>query len=157
MNETEANFVVELCKYLNDKHNTKSIGVIAPYQRQVQYIKDLVQKSRLEKVDVGTVDGFQGREKDVILLSCVRAKNPKSDTIGFLSNRQRLNVSLTRAKYAMYIVCHTSSFRKDSNWNECIKNAVNRNLVFNCSFNQADVSNKSTSDFRQIFSSAIDV
>lgn len=59
------------------------------------------------------VDAFQGRQKDVIILSCVRA-SPMTDpntvkTIGFVANRQRLNVSLTRAKYAMYIVGHMNS------------------------------------------------
>ncbi len=159
LNETEANFVAELCKYLNKYHPDKSVGVIAPYQRQVLCIKDLIEKFRLENVDVGTVDGFQGREKDVILLSCVRAKNPKSDTIGFLSNRQRLNVSLTRAKHAMYIICHKNSFRKDVNWNECMTNASDRDLIFKCSFAQADLNhNASLSPFvNQLISSAIEL
>ena len=59
------------------------------------------------------VDAFQGRQKDVIILSCVRASamtDPNTvKTIGFVANRQRLNVSLTRAKYAMYIVGHMNS------------------------------------------------
>ncbi len=59
------------------------------------------------------VDAFQGRQKDVILLSCVRATQMTDQTttigIGFVANRQRLNVSLTRAKYAMYILGHMNS------------------------------------------------
>lgn len=59
------------------------------------------------------MDAFQGRQKDVILLSCVRATQMNDQTttvgIGFVANRQRLNVSLTRAKYAMYILGHVSS------------------------------------------------
>ena len=58
------------------------------------------------------VDAFQGRQKDVILLSCVRATqmtDVTTTTIGFVANRQRLNVSLTRAKYAMYILGHMNS------------------------------------------------
>lgn len=59
------------------------------------------------------VDAFQGRQKDVILLSCVRATQMTDSTtaigIGFVANRQRLNVSLTRAKYAMYVLGHMNS------------------------------------------------
>jgi senataxin len=154
MNPTEANFVLELCKYLNEKHPAKSIGVIAPYQCQVLYIRELTQKSKLDRIDVGTVDGFQGREKDIILLSCVRAKNPKSDTIGFLSNRQRLNVSLTRAKYALYIICHKNSFKKDANWNECIQNAIERNFIQTCSYTQADLNNEPC--IKQLFPAVIE-
>ena len=61
-----------------------------------------------------SVDAFQGRQKDVILLSCVRATQTTDSSttttgIGFVANRQRLNVSLTRAKYAMYILGHMAS------------------------------------------------
>jgi superfamily I DNA and/or RNA helicase len=66
-----------------------------------------------QKIEIGTVDAFQGRQKDVILLSCVRATQTIDPTttvaIGFVANRQRLNVSLTRAKYAMYILGHMNS------------------------------------------------
>jgi superfamily I DNA and/or RNA helicase len=77
-----------------------SVGIIAPYQHQVQYIKQLISErydkklyfkikyqnltfffSKLEKVEVGTVDSFQGREKDIILFSSVRANN--SNSIGY--------------------------------------------------------------------------
>jgi superfamily I DNA and/or RNA helicase len=59
------------------------------------------------------VDGFQGREKDIILLSTVRAhsKQEKRPTIGFVGDRRRLNVSLTRAKYGMYIIGHVESLK----------------------------------------------
>jgi len=58
---------------------------------------------------VGTVDSFQGREKDIVLLSSVRAND--DGKIGFLQNRQRLNVSITRSKYALYIFCHINSLK----------------------------------------------
>jgi superfamily I DNA and/or RNA helicase len=55
---------------------------------------------------VSTIDGFQGREKSIIILSCVRAPGNRSvgannDGIGFLRDKQRLNVAITRAKYAL--------------------------------------------------------
>lgn len=110
-NTAEATFVVELCRSLILRNIAEtSIGIITPYARQVQHIKDLFRDSNLSRVEVGTVDGYQGREKDVIIFSSVRA-NPNGD-VGFLSVRQRLNVSLTRAKYALYVVCNASTLRK---------------------------------------------
>jgi superfamily I DNA and/or RNA helicase len=59
------------------------------------------------------VDGFQGREKGIILLSTVRAhsEQEKRPTIGFVGDRRRLNVSLTRGKYGMYIIGHVKSLK----------------------------------------------
>jgi len=91
------------------------IGIITPYNYQVKLIEQrLIQRNlHQQKIDIGTVDAFQGRQKDVMLLSCVRATQVNDLTttigIGFVANRQRLNVSLTRAKYAMYILGHMNS------------------------------------------------
>jgi len=73
--------VLEHCKELGKKHPNHNIGIITPYQKQVQYLRELLNKSGLDKVECGTVDGYQGREKDIILFSTVRANNP-SNTIG---------------------------------------------------------------------------
>jgi len=53
------------------------------------------------------VDGFQGQEKDVIIMSCVRANTSKK--IGFVDNEKRMNVSITRAKYALFVFGHAST------------------------------------------------
>jgi regulator of nonsense transcripts 1 len=87
------------------------IGVITPYEGQRAYIQSILDKHEranlLRDVDVSSVDGFQGREKDYIILSCVRS-NAKSG-IGFLDDARRMNVSITRAKFGL-ICCGNAHF-----------------------------------------------
>ena len=84
------------------------IGVITPYEGQRAYIVQYMQfnggmsQKLYEQLEVGCVDAFQGREKDFIILSCVRSNEHQG--IGFLNDARRLNVSLTRAKYGMIII-----------------------------------------------------
>lgn len=75
-----------------------SIGVITPYADQVDRIQELLDDS----VEVDTVDGFQGREKDVIILSLTRSN--EDDRIGFLDDERRLNVAMTRAREKLVVV-----------------------------------------------------
>ena len=69
---------------------------------------------KLDDVEVKTVDGYQGREKEVIIFSCVRS-NPEQN-IGFLSEMRRLNVALTRAKRGLIVIGDPSTLRGDKNW-----------------------------------------
>ncbi len=95
-NEKEAEIVFDLIKELSKMGlKDEDMGVISPYLSQVKRIKLLL--SQIESlVEVKSVDGFQGREKEVILISFVRS-NPNGE-IGFLKDLRRLNVALTRAK-----------------------------------------------------------
>merc|ERR1712118_518763 len=70
-----------------------------------------------QHIEVKTVDGFQGREKDVIIFSCVRCFN----TLGFLTDHRRLNVALTRAKKALIVVGCGNLLRQDPTWASWIK------------------------------------
>jgi senataxin len=79
-----------------------SIGIISPYNAQVYEIQEKVkQYTRVSNSDfsvsVRSVDGFQGGEEDIIIISTVRSNG--SGKVGFLSNRQRTNVAMTRARY----------------------------------------------------------
>jgi hypothetical protein len=82
--------------------------VITPYEGQRSYIVTYMQfngslkKELYKDVEVASVDAFQGREKDYIILSCVRSNEHQG--IGFLSDPRRLNVALTRAKYGVVIL-----------------------------------------------------
>lgn len=79
-----------------------SIGVISPYKAQIYEIQEKVKHYSLASdsdfsVSVRSVDGFQGGEEDIIMISTVRSNH--TGNVGFLSNRQRANVALTRARY----------------------------------------------------------
>ena len=84
------------------------IGIITPYEGQKSYVINYMQsngslrKDLYEDVEVGIVEAFQGREKDYIILSCVRSNEHQE--IGFLDDPGRLNVALTRAKYGIVII-----------------------------------------------------
>ena len=86
-------------RYINVGLDPTDIGIISPYKDQADLIKDRVKHEDLE---VDTVDGFQGREKEVIILSLTRSN--ENGTIGFLKDLRRLNVSLTRAKRKLIVL-----------------------------------------------------
>ncbi len=97
-NPEEAKLVKKLVEELKEIGvPAKDIGVITPYKDHEDYLKEL-----LPDVEVKTVDGFQGREKEVIIISLVRS-NPDEE-IGFLEDLRRLNVALTRAKRKLILV-----------------------------------------------------
>ena len=82
-------------------------GVISPYRAQVHYLRHLLKKEPFFRpcrrlITVHTVDGFQGQERDVIMISLVRA-NEKGQ-IGFLRDLRRMNVAITRARMKLLIL-----------------------------------------------------
>jgi regulator of nonsense transcripts 1 len=95
-------------KFLRAGITPHQIGVITPYEGQRAYIAHCMQfngplrKELYNDIEVASVDAFQGREKDYIILSCVRSNEHQG--IGFLNSPRRLNVALTRAKYGMVIL-----------------------------------------------------
>ena len=91
-----------------------SIGVIAPYRAQINYLKDAVEDNEVlndlllrRRLSVGTVDSFQGQERDIIAISLTRS-NPQRE-IGFLSDIRRMNVGMTRARRKLLMVGDSST------------------------------------------------
>jgi superfamily I DNA and/or RNA helicase len=112
LNRPEAVVVAQLVSELLAAGNAKStIGVITPYASQVRLLKSFTRGAGgapapgdTSEVEVSSVDGFQGREKEIIIFSCVRAN--QNHSLGFLADPRRINVSITRAKSALIVCGH---------------------------------------------------
>lgn len=95
------------------------IGIISPYKAQVKAIQGRLAAalpSASERIDVNTIDGFQGREKDVIIFSTVRTSLGKKNRIGFVADERRVNVGLTRARCSLLVVGQRRVLQHDENW-----------------------------------------
>jgi len=141
-NEEEARRIISLVTIMlneNGGHNmdSSSIGIVTPYTGQVELIKSIMStdvdfkkaaNSLLIPIEVKSVDGYQGRERDIIIFSCVRSN--RSGSIGFLTDWRRMNVALTRAKSALVVFGdvetlvegdkHWAAFAKWCKGNNCI-------------------------------------
>lgn len=113
------------------------IGVIAPYKSQVIHIKQRLKEVLPEtaaNVDVNTIDGFQGREKDVIIFSTVRSVTGKDRArIGFVADERRINVGLTRARCSLIIVGQRKALEKDLYWGSLLRTVSERGCATQCS------------------------
>jgi senataxin len=127
-NEKEALVVHKLCHMLVDhlqqyrlENNcslnlqsqiSKSIAIMTPYRDQVRFLQSCDLPAGIE---IMTIDGAQGKEKDIIIYSCVRNND---EDIGFLNDKRRLNVALTRAREALYVIGNIKQFARNAE-NEC--------------------------------------
>lgn len=99
--------IVKLIKEKRKDISSRNIGIITHYKAQKTMIQKDLEKEFAKKgpAEVDTVDAFQGRQKDCIIVTCVRASAVQG-SIGFLASLQRLNVTITRAKYSLFILGH---------------------------------------------------
>ncbi|NAT10851.1 IGHMBP2 family helicase [ANME-1 cluster archaeon AG-394-G06] len=108
-NPGEAKLVKDVAeRLLNRGIRPEDIAVISPYDDQVALIKRML---HVEGLEIKTVDGFQGREKEVVIVSFVRSN--KSGTIGFLKDLRRLNVSITRAKRKLVLIGDSNTLESE--------------------------------------------
>ena len=109
-NPCERDHILVICQTINKANfvKTQDIAVISPYRKQVIMLREELDKVGLNRIAVNTVDGFQGQEREIVILSCVRGPNERK-TIGFLRHPQRMNVALTRAKQSLIILGHVPS------------------------------------------------
>ncbi|KAL6506041.1 hypothetical protein OROHE_022760 [Orobanche hederae] len=113
LNEGEASVAIAHARRLVESGvQAGNIGIIAPYAAQVVLLKMLRSKEeKLKDTEISTVDGFQGREKEAIIISMVRSNSKKE--VGFLSDRRRMNVAVTRARRQCSIICDTDTVSGD--------------------------------------------
>ncbi|KAG2241693.1 hypothetical protein Bca52824_090266 [Brassica carinata] len=132
-NIDEARFCVGL--YMHLQRTLKSlgggkvsVGVITPYKLQLKCLKmefgNALGQDEVKEIYINTVDAFQGQERDVIIMSCVRASN---HGVGFVADIRRMNVALTRAKRALWVMGNASALMKCEDWAALITDARERN------------------------------
>ena len=107
--------------YINAGISEDDIGIISPYADQVKIIQEMT------PVEVKTVDGFQGREKEIIIISTVRSN--ENGNIGFLKDLRRLNVAITRAKRKLIIIGNTNTLKDNPTYERLIQFCEDRNLL----------------------------
>ncbi|KAG8447592.1 hypothetical protein GDO86_014918 [Hymenochirus boettgeri] len=123
--------LIKLIKSRMKEFSFRNIGVITPYRAQKMMIINELRKAfgnDNRPCEVDTVDGFQGRQKDCIIVTCVRA-NSSQGGIGFLASRQRLNVTITRAKFSLFILGSLRTLMENNDWNHLIQDAQKRGAL----------------------------
>ncbi|RAL50676.1 hypothetical protein DM860_015823 [Cuscuta australis] len=125
LNRTEAAHVEKIVTtFLKSGVVPSQIGVITPYEGQRAYVVNYMSRNGslrqqlYKEIEVASVDSFQGREKDFIILSCVRSNEHQG--IGFLNDPRRLNVALTRARYGIVILGNPKVLSRQPLWNSLL-------------------------------------
>ena len=117
VNRTEARICLKLANdYLDKGVKKEDIGIISPYADQVKLISEHID------VEVKSVDGFQGREKEIIIISTVRSND--NGELGFLNDLRRLNVAITRAKRKLIIVGNQDTLKYNRTYEKLIKSSL---------------------------------
>lgn len=124
-NPGEAAYVTELVRLLYLR-GARDLAVVSPYKRQVALIRNHLRK--YSGVEVNTVDGFQGREKDGVIISAVRSK----ESLGFVVDARRLNVALTRARFGLWVVGSAKTLRREQHWNSLIRHCEENACLVEC-------------------------
>ncbi|KAL9450709.1 hypothetical protein AB3S75_012441 [Citrus x aurantiifolia] len=138
-NRLEVSKVVDIINKLreNTELNETDIGVITPYRQQVLKIKKVLETWDMPDVKVGTVEQFQGQEREVIIVSTVRStvKHNEFDRtycLGFLSNPRRFNVAISRARSLLIIVGNPHIVCQDPYWNKLLWHCCDNNSYQGC-------------------------
>ena len=122
VNKLESEIAVNIANdYLNAGIDEEDIGIISPYADQVKLIQDKT------PIEVKTVDGFQGREKEIIIISTVRSNN--NGNIGFLKDLRRLNVAITRAKRKLIIIGNKETLKTNPTYSRLVDFVEEKNLL----------------------------
>lgn len=134
LNRTEASTCEKVVtRLLKSGITPEQIGIITPYEGQRSYIANYMQfhgslrKELYKEIELASVDAFQGREKDYILVSCVRSNEHQG--IGFLSDPRRLNVAITRARYGLVLLGNPKVLSKHPLWHHLLTHFKDRRVL----------------------------
>ncbi|EAZ09610.1 hypothetical protein OsI_31894 [Oryza sativa Indica Group] len=143
-NQFEAEAALEILGFLKNRYPSEfscmKIGIITPYRSQLSLLRSRFNSffgpEIVAEMEINTVDGFQGREVDILVLSTVRASNSSDSRhhtgeargIGFVADVRRMNVALTRARFSLWIVGNAKTLQTNSHWASLLQNAKERNL-----------------------------
>ena len=129
LNRLEATIVKQILnRLMNSSIKPINIGVITPYVGQKKLLELMKKTTELpNQIEIASVDGFQGREKDYIVISCVRSNEELG--IGFLTDEKRINVALTRAKYGLIICGNAGVLAKKPIWKKLLTDYVENKFM----------------------------
>ncbi|KAJ3678320.1 hypothetical protein LUZ60_002123 [Juncus effusus] len=132
-NVHEAQFALRLYEHLmkfvksNGNGKKVTVGIITPYKLQLKCLQrefeEVLRTEEGKDIYINTVDAFQGQERDVIIMSCVRASN---HGVGFVADIRRMNVALTRARRALWVVGNANALMQSEDWAALIDDAKSR-------------------------------
>ncbi|KAL1329311.1 hypothetical protein AAHE18_12G031900 [Arachis hypogaea] len=129
----EAQFCLRLYEHLQKTLKSLgmgkiSVGIITPYKLQLKCLQrefeEVLNSEEGKDLYINTVDAFQGQERDVIIMSCVRAS---SHGVGFVADIRRMNVALTRARRALWVMGNANALVQSDDWAALIADAKSRN------------------------------
>ena len=130
-------YVGLLLDYRASRLTAKDIGVVTPYQKQVQRMRAVLSRKGWDEVDCGSVEQFQGQERRVIIISTVRSSKEyiESDikhNLGFLVNPKRFNVAITRPQALLIVIGNPHVLAQDAHWAALLRYAVDHGAYKGC-------------------------
>nr|XP_012147148.1 PREDICTED: probable RNA helicase armi isoform X1 [Megachile rotundata] len=125
------------------------VGIITPYQKQVLQIRELLMELNVDLPKISSVEGFQGQERNVIIISAVRSSSnfitdDIKHSLGFVACPRRLNVAITRARALVIILGNPSLLAQDPYWRSVLIYCINRNSYTGCNFTFSDMDDSQT-------------
>ena len=117
--------VAEVHRLLGRGVSPQNIAIITPYNAQVRILREMLGSKLTQTLEVGSVDGFQGREKEAIVIDLVRSND--DGEIGFLQDKRRMNVALTRAKRFLLVLGDSATLGMHSYYAAFLESAESTN------------------------------
>jgi senataxin len=123
--ENESSVMLEICKFLYRTVSRSDVGIIAPDQDKSSFYREMLHLQPFATwFEIHTVDGFKGREKNIVVLSAAQ-----SNGASFITCRKQLNVALTRAKKCLVICANCDELIDQPHWRSLFENAHSRKLL----------------------------